>query len=137
MATTETPDTITPDVRAEIAAGHALSLPEVARRMPSYRRKRTGGTDEKPEYGEPLSVSPCTVWRWITEGVRLPDGRRVRLEAARVSGRWLTSEQALARWLAAQTPDLDAPTPPAPRSPGRRAAERRAAGATLDAAGIT
>jgi hypothetical protein len=51
------------------------------------------------------------------------------LEAARLAGRWLTSAPAIERFLAAQTPRLDAPATPVPRSPGqrRRASERAAA----------
>jgi hypothetical protein len=50
-----------------------------------------------------------TVWRWALKGVHAVDGRLVKLEAARVGGRWLTSKEALARFSAALTPtDTDA-----------------------------
>jgi hypothetical protein len=102
-------------VMAEIAAGLGLSLPQAARRLPSTRQGRP--------------VSPSCIYRWTAQGVRLPSGEVVRLEAARLSGRWLTSAPALERFLAAQTPQLDAPAAPAPRSPAqrRRASERAAA----------
>jgi hypothetical protein len=67
------------------------------------------------------------LWRWITEGVRLPDGSRVRLEAARLGGRWLTSEPALRRFLAAQTPELGA-SPPRTAAHAWKAAQGRREG---------
>jgi hypothetical protein len=70
-----------------------------------------------------------TLIRWITAGSRAPSGERVRLEAVRVGGRWLTSASALQRFAAALTPRLGDDPPaatPAPRTPSqrRRAAER-------------
>lgn len=50
--------------------------------------------------GKPLQVA--SVYRWIHEGVRASDGR-VRLEAVRCAGRWLTSKEALQRFVDAQT----------------------------------
>jgi hypothetical protein len=66
--------------------------------------------------------------RWITTGIPGPDGERVRLEGVRVGGRWLTSEEALARWAESLTPRLDTDPAPAPRTPGqrRRGAEKAA-----------
>jgi hypothetical protein len=40
-------------------------------------------------------ASASTLWRWIKEGCRRPDGRRVVLRAVRVGGRWCTTPQAL------------------------------------------
>jgi hypothetical protein len=114
-------DSLPLDVRAEIIRDGGLGLPQIARRFPPYRQGRP--------------VNPSTVWRWITEGVRLPDGTRVRLEAARVGGRWLTSAPALARFMAAQTPRLGEPAP-APRTPGRRRRASEAAARELEKAGI-
>lgn len=101
-------------ILSEIAGGLGLSLAQAARRLPSARQ------------GRPVSAS-C-IWRWIFVGVRLPDGTTVRLEAARLSGRWLTSEQAIARFIATQTPALDVPPAPTPRTPTarQRAADRAA-----------
>ena len=42
-------------------------------------------------------VNPSTVWRWVKKGVRLPDGRRLKLEAIRLGGRWWTSLEAIER----------------------------------------
>ena len=109
-----------PAVLTEVLAGHALSMGQAARRFPPYRGNRP--------------VNPSTIFRWIKDGVRLPDGRSVHLEAARVGGRWLTSEQALARFIGAQTPAVGQPTPvPTPKQ-RKRAAER--AGELLDKLGI-
>ncbi len=114
--------TTQPGVTLEIASGQGLSLSRAARRFPSYRAGRP--------------INPATIWRWLQEGVRLPDGRRVRLEAARLSGRWLTSEPALERFLAAQTPALgdDPPHTTATQKQRKRAAERAAR--ELDKIGI-
>lgn len=74
----------------EISAGHGLSLTQLARRLPSSRR------------GRPVSLS-C-VLRWILDGARDNSGQRIRLEAARLAGKWISTPQALARFMAAQTP---------------------------------
>jgi hypothetical protein len=100
-----------------------ISLPEAARLMPPGRRNR------------PVNLS--TILRWVLDGVRLPSGGTVRLQAVRMGGRWLTSKEALQRFADAQTPRLDgrpeetAPRPPAAR---QRASERAARG--LEEAGI-
>src|SRR5215831_15466946 len=79
-----------------------LSLPQAARRLPPGRR------------GRPVTLS-CLL-RWILSGVPSPDGQRVRLEAVRLGGRWLTSVEALGRFAAALTPTLDGPAPAQPRT---------------------
>jgi hypothetical protein len=43
----------------------------------------------------------------VVEGVRLPSGRVVRLEAVRVGQRWLTTAEAVQRFIEDQTPRLD------------------------------
>jgi hypothetical protein len=67
-----------------------------------------------------------TILRWILQGAKAPNGERVRLEACRLGGRWLTSKDAIQRFCNRLTPQLDTPAAPAPRSPGQRrhAAER-------------
>jgi hypothetical protein len=54
-------------------------------------------------------ISPVTVWRWATKGVRAQDGSRVFLEHRRIGSRRLvTSAEAIdrfARALAAARPD--------------------------------
>ena len=74
----------------EIAAGNGLGLAEAARRLPPSRR------------GQP--VSTATMTRWIVRGLIGPDGKQVYLAAARAGGRWVTTEAALRRFLAALTP---------------------------------
>jgi hypothetical protein len=88
-------------ITSEVLSGSGLSLSQAARRFPPFR-------ESKP-------VAPSTVFRWIASGVRLQDGRRIRLEAVRLGGRWLTSEQAIQRFIDRQTPNLD--TDPTPRAP--------------------
>ncbi len=99
-----------------------LSLPQAARRLPPGRG------------GRPVTLS-C-VLRWIFDGAPGPTGQRVRLEAVRIGGRWVTSEEALARFAARLTPRLDAPTPASPRSPGRRQRASQRAAAALEKIGI-
>jgi hypothetical protein len=67
-----------------------MSLSQAAKRLPSGRR------------GAPVSLA-C-VLRWVLQGARGPAGARVRLEAVRLGGRWLTSLEALARFAQALTP---------------------------------
>lgn len=47
--------------------------------------------------GRPVHIS--TVLRHITKGVRLPNGEIVRLEGARLGGRWITSVEAVQRFM--------------------------------------
>ena len=43
-----------------------------------------------------------TVTRWVLAGVLLPDGSRLKLEAHKFFGRWISSIQAVDRFLAAR-----------------------------------
>jgi hypothetical protein len=87
-----------------------LSLAEAAKRIPPFRPGR--------------AVSVSCITRWILQGVRTPQGR-LRLEAVRIGGRWVTSLEALERFIAGQTPNL-ADRLQLPRTPAarRRAIER-------------
>lgn len=80
----------------EILSGDALGMSAAARKVPPHRESGRGRSH------------PSTVWRWILTGAKGPGGV-VRLEAARVGGRWLTSAAALARFFAALTPAIDPP----------------------------
>jgi hypothetical protein len=81
-------------------------------------------------------VHSSCVWRWIAHGVTLKNGQIVRLEAARLSGRWLTTEPALQRFLAAQTPpNHNAPTLLI-RTPRQRERAHQRAVRELDRIGI-
>jgi hypothetical protein len=116
-------NTDTTPLHLEIAAGEGLYLTQAAKRFPPYRR------------GRPVTLG-C-VLRWILQGVRLPDGSRVRLEGARLAGRWLTTAGAIARFLAVQSPQLeDAERPALPRTPGKRRRAIERAGRELDKVGI-
>jgi hypothetical protein len=61
-----------------------LSLAQAARMLPPGRRGRP---------------------RWVLNGVKTSSGR-VRYEAIRMGGRWLTSVKAMERFAARQTPDV-------------------------------
>jgi hypothetical protein len=99
-----------------------IGLSEAARKFPPGRGRR------------PVSFS-C-VLRWVTHGIPSPDGQRVRLEALRVGGRWLTSLEALARWAERLTPRLDSETSRAPRTLARRRRMNKRAAMELDRKGI-
>jgi hypothetical protein len=97
-----------------------LSLNQAAKMLPPGRR------------GRPVTLS-CLL-RWVLDGVNTPMGR-VRLEAIRMGGRWITSVEALERFADQLTPNLDKTSAPTPRSvlSRRHAAER--AGKQLDKIG--
>jgi hypothetical protein len=78
-------------------------------------------------------VHPGTIARWVLRGVRTGDGRTVRLEAARVSGKFVTSKPAIIRFLADQQAHHTASA--IPRSPRERDRVSDAAGRRLEDAG--
>jgi hypothetical protein len=106
----------------DLQTEQTLSLSQAARLLPPGRR------------GRPVTLS-CLL-RWVLDGIDAPSGGRVRLEAARLGGRWVTSREALQRFAERLTPPFDGAPAPAPRSPvtRRRAAER--AGEELGRLGI-
>jgi hypothetical protein len=106
----------------EIEAGHGETLTRAARRVPRTRQDK------------PVTLS-CLI-RWVLEGVRGPDGRRVYLEAARLAGRWVTTPGAIRRFVEAQTPRPEVDEPRVPRSPARRRRESERAGRELDRLGL-
>jgi hypothetical protein len=77
-----------------------------------------------------------TLLRWILDGAKAPDGSRVRLDAVRLGGRWMTSREALQRFADALTPRLDAPTPTIVRTPTQRQRAEDLARGRLAEAGI-
>lgn len=89
-----------------------LTLHDAAQLLPSNRAGKR--------------VNFATVWRWVLRGVRAGDGQLVRLDAARVGGRWLTSKEALERFAAALTPPTDVGTAPI-RTPTARKRDNGAA----------
>ncbi len=105
---------VTDQLLQEIEAGEGLTLAQAAKRLPCTR------------LGKPVTIG-C-VWRWVLDGARLPDGQRVRLEACRLAGKWITSPGAIRRFILAQTPDVTAERPALPRSAlARQRASERAA----------
>ena len=97
-----------------------ISLTQAARLLPPGRR------------GRPVTLS-C-ILRWVLDGVRLASGERVRLEATRMGGRWLTSVEALQRFADRQTPGPRSEQGSRTLTQRRRAQER--AHEALDKAGI-
>jgi hypothetical protein len=78
-----------------------------------------------------------TIFRWVFEGVHGPDGERVRLEAVRVGCRWMTSRQALQRFVERLTPRIgEAPDSPGRRTPGRRQRASERAAKQLESMGV-
>ena len=96
-----------------------ISLSQAVARYPGHRGAKR--------------LHPATLTRWILNGVKAVDGRRVKLEAIRLGCRWLTSEAALQRFAdALSAPPADsAPT----RSPSARQAESERADDDLRAMG--
>jgi hypothetical protein len=84
---------------------------------------------------KPVTVS-C-VLRWILDGIIGPDGKtRIRLEAARFGGRWLTTVPAIERFGARQTPQFDDSDKAEVRTPAKRQKAFERAERELAAAGI-
>jgi hypothetical protein len=77
-----------------------------------------------------------TVLRWIRKGAKAPNGERVRLEAWRLGGRWLTSKEAIQRFCQRLTPQLETLAVPTPRSQGKRRRGAERAKKELDRIGI-
>jgi hypothetical protein len=78
-----------------------------------------------------------TLLRWVLTGARGPDGSRVRLEAVRLGGRWMTTRAALQRFTERLTPRMGgAESTPAPRTSGKRLRASERAGAELERLGI-
>jgi hypothetical protein len=73
----------------EIVDGHGLTMGQAAKIVPAHRGE--GRTN------------PATVWRWCTQGHKMPDGSFLKLECAKLAGRWLTTKSAIARFLTAIT----------------------------------
>jgi hypothetical protein len=105
---------LTEQLLEEIEAGQGETLTRAARRVPRTRQDK------------PVGLS-CLV-RWVTAGVRGPDGQRIFLEAARLAGKWITTPGAIRRFVQAQTPSTAPEESPVPRSPAkrRRSSERTA-----------
>lgn len=90
----------------DLASETLLTLNQTAKRLPCGRQ------------GRPMHMS--AVLRWIISGLPGPNGRRVRLEALRVGGRWVSSEEALQRFAQRLTPRLEDDTTLSPRTASQR-----------------
>jgi hypothetical protein len=113
---------LTEELLHEIEAGQGETLTRAARRVPRSRQDR------------PVTLS-CLL-RWVMSGVIGPGGRRIRLEAARLAGKWVTTPGAIRRFVEAQTPRVEAEKAPAPRSSTKRQRASERAGQQLDSLGI-
>jgi hypothetical protein len=105
-----------------LTAESLMSLAQAARQLPPGRR------------GRPVGLS-C-VLRWVLHGVPGPDGRRVRLEAVRLGGRWVTSREAIQRFAERLTPLVEGAPAAASRTPERRRRASERAAAKLEHLGI-
>lgn len=104
----------------EIDKGEGETLTQLAKRVPRTRQ------------GRPVTLS-CLL-RWVLNGARGPSGSRVKLEAVRLAGRWVSSPGALRRFILAQTPFADQSL--LLRTPGRRQRASERAARKLEQAGI-
>jgi hypothetical protein len=121
MPASAAPATPQADLIERLTAEGLIPLAEVARRLGHLRGTRP--------------VHSSTIGRWVMAGRLLPDGRRLRLEAVRIHGQWVTSWPATVRYLAEQQP---APAPEVgagPRSPLAREKAAEAAGRALEEMG--
>ncbi len=69
----------------DIAKERQLGLREAAKLYPSFRN------------GRPTHIT--TPLRHITKGIRLANGEVIHLEGARLGGRWITSVEAVQRFI--------------------------------------
>jgi hypothetical protein len=111
----------------QVAQEPLVTLNELAKKVPASRG------------AERTHVS--TLYRWISVGVRAPNGQVVRLEACRVGSKWCSSEAALQRFISALTPDPDLtpdadPETPSLRTPTMRERACRRAERALEKIGI-
>jgi Protein of unknown function (DUF1580) len=77
-----------------------------------------------------------TILRWILTGAKSPTGESVKLEAARLGGKWVTSREALQRFSERLTPDLNQSNEMIIRSPNMRRKAVERAEKQLDQIGI-
>lgn len=103
----------------EIENGKGLPLKALAKFVPPTRK------------GRPVTFS-C-VLRWVLDGAKAPGGERVRLEAARLGGKWLSTRAALRRFILRQTPGAEVPKQ---RTPVQRSRASERAARELERAGI-
>lgn len=98
-----------------------LTITQACRILP------TGRNGARPQF--------TTLWRWIRDGLKAPDGHLVKLEAIRIGCKWMTSREALARFFQRLTP-AEQVAPPSVRSPSARNRDAERAGQALAKKGI-
>jgi hypothetical protein len=113
---------VAPDQTHDLTRETLLWLVQAARRFPPVR------------LGRPVNSS--TVWRWCRKGVKVPGVGVVRLECVRIAGRWATSEEAISRFVAAQTPQGESEARSLPRTPTQQRKASDRAARELDRIGI-
>jgi hypothetical protein len=106
----------------DLTTERRIGLHEAAKIPPPFRQ------------GKPTHIS--TVLRWITKGVKLANGDVVRLEGARLGGRWTTSVEAVERFMERLTAGALGDAPPPARTTRQRRRELDRVDRQLDAAGL-
>jgi hypothetical protein len=106
----------------DLASETPLSLAAATRLIPPGRN------------GRKTHIS--TLLRWIFAGVRGPNGTRVHLEAARLGARWITSQEAIQRFMESLTPQTETPPTPTPPTAIRRRRASEQATSELEKLGI-
>src|SRR5262245_69457 len=106
----------------DLATEKTFPLSHASKFLPSARR------------GRPVTLS-CLL-RWVFDGVKSPEGKRVRLEALRLGGKWVTSMEALQRFAECQTPVFGQPDKAILRSPTKRMKAAQRAEKELERAGF-
>jgi hypothetical protein len=110
----------------DLTTERPIGLREAAKIPPSFRQDT------------PTHIS--TVLRWITKGVKLANGEVVRLEGARLGGRWTTTIEAVERFMQRLTTGALGDVPSANTPPARTTRQRRRelerVDRELDAAGL-
>lgn len=74
---------------------------------------------------------PATLVRWVTRGIEVPSGERIKLRAVRVGNRWMTTDRWFDDFVGAMTsahqPDGDTPRTEAQRRRVSAQAQREVA----------
>jgi hypothetical protein len=106
----------------DLSTENAISLAAAAKLIPPGRN------------GKRCHLS--TLLRWILTGAKNPSGAVVKLDASRLGARWVTSREAIQRFMGALTPRLDGPPAPAPRTSKARSRANARAERELTRVGI-
>lgn len=109
------------DLVEQILAEGPIGMSAVARLCGTYRAGRP--------------THPSTVTRWAIQGVRLEDGRILKLASIRLGTRLASSKPALIRFLAAQQPNAPDAVTEANRAPSARQKAADVAAEQLDKMG--